>query len=286
MDSKFGRSLVALVLRQNRAAVRMPPLYMTRTFSLFTHLVLVTGVATHAFAAAKAPGTPVPFVKPADAEAQPAKAAGGDVSKAELRGVNKTDLTTLKALNEKYRKAKSITMDVTKDVKIGLVGSERHSAGKLSLASGQLRMELEGSEHTLLVVNKKNVFAVTYPDKALAGAAVQIIKGDVTSQKAKKQAQQSALTNLLGAGGFLKSFKPTGVETQGDVQTYFLSPIGESDMTRAQMKVENGQIRWLRYWDARENETTYSFSNVKFDAKIDAKIFNYTPPANADVMNL
>jgi outer membrane lipoprotein-sorting protein len=288
---------------------------MTRTFNLFKHLVLVAGVAMTACAhgADRPKGTPPPFAKPTEAlpesvqtNAPDTKAAPSAVSgvkskampadakpaapatapKDGLRGSNKTDLAALRALNDKYRKAKSITMDVMKDVKIGLVGSERHSSGKLQLASGQLRMELEGSEHTMLIVNKKNVFAVTYPDKALQGAAISVIKGDVASKKAKKQAQQSALTNLLGPGGFLKSFKPTGVDVAGSVQTYFLSPIGDSDMTRAQMKVENGQIRWLRYWDARENETTYTFSNVVFGAKVDPQIFNYTPPANADVMNL
>ena len=227
---------------------------MTRTFSLFIYLVLALSLARPALA--------------------------------EMRGVNKKDLTALRSLNDKYRKAKSIAMDVSKDVKLGLVGSERHSTGKLLLAKGQLNMELEGSEHTKLVINKKNVFAITFPDKALQGAAVQVIKGDITSKKAKKQSQQSALSNLLGPGGFLKSFNPTGIEVNGEEQTFFLSPIGESDMTRAQLKVAKKEIRELHYWDARDNETIYRFSNTKFDQKIDLKMFNYTPPANADVMDL
>ena len=249
---------------------------MTRTLSLFTHLVLAMGLVSSAFAVGTK-GTPIPFAK----ASEPA-----DASQASVRGVNKKDLASIKTLNDKYRKAKSIAMDVTKDVKLGLVGSERHSTGKLQLAKGQIHMELEGSEHTLLVVNKKNIFVITYPDKALQGAAVQIIKGDIASKKAKKQSQQSALSNLLGPGGFLKSFNPTGVETAGEVKTYFLSPIGESDMTRAQLKVENKEIRELHFWDARDNETSYKFSNTKFDLTIDPKIFNYIPPANADVMNL
>lgn len=284
---------------------------MTRTFSLFTHLVLVTGAALSAHAMpvltlplaismrAKADAalpanvqmkSSTPKDEKAETKTETAKPAdatkSADTGKSEMRGVNKKDLTALKALNEKYRKAKSITMDVTKDVKLGLVGSQRHSTGKLQLATGQLKMELEGSEHTMLIVNKKNVFAITYPDKALQGAAIQVIKGDVTSKKAKKQAQQSALSNLLGPGGFLKSFNPTGVQIGTEDQTYFLSPIGESDMTRAQLKVANGEIRELHYWDARDNETTYKFSNTKFGEKIDSKTFNYVPPANADVMNL
>lgn len=235
---------------------------MIRTLSLFKYLLVLAGVLPAFGATATLPETV-------------------QVSST-MRSVNKTDTASLKALNEKYRSAKSLAMDVTKNVKIGLVGTERKSSGKIEMANGQLHMELEGSEHTLLVVNKKNVFAVVFPDPSLKGAAVQVIKGDVT----KKQKKQNALAGLLGPGGFLKSFKPTGVQQNAADTVYFLSPIGESDMTRAQLKVVNGQIRELHYWDARENETTYSFSNIKFGAKIDASRFNYTPPANADVMTL
>jgi|GEM_PF-1886897 len=259
---------------------------MARTLSLFTHLVVITGAAIFAYATAHADAALPPDVQRKTTEIPKEKPQAANPEKTDMRGVNKKDLASLKALNEKYRKAKSITMDVSKDVKLGLVGSQRHSSGKLQLASGQLKMELEGSEHTMLIVNKKNVFAITYPDKALQGAAIQVIKGDVASKKAKKQAQQSALSNLLGPGGFLKSFNPTGVQTDAGVQTYFLSPIGDSDMTRAQLKVANGEILELHYWDARDNETTYKFSNTKFDQKVDSKTFNYVPPANADVMNL
>lgn len=222
-----------------------------------------------------APAPTVPASRAASAQAADA-----------MRTPNKKDLSQLKTLNEKYRKAKSITMDVTKEVKLGLVGSERKSKGQLELSKGEIRMELDGSEHTLLVVNKKDVFAVTYPDKALKGAATQVIKGTVASSKAKKKSQSSALTNLLGPGGFLKSFKPTGVQQAGAETTYFLSPIGESDMTRAQLKTADNQIKELHYWDARDNETIYQFSNISFDKPIPAKTFDYTPPADADVMNL
>ena len=179
-------------------------------------------------------------------------------------------------------------MDISKEVKLGLIGSQRKSNGKLQISKGQLRMELEGSEHTLLVINKKNVFAVTYPDKTLKGAALQVIKGDVTSKKAKKQSQSSALANLLGPGGFLKSFKATGVQSHDEGLTYFLAPNTDSDMTRAQLKTSKDQkeLRELHYWDNRDNETIYTFQNISFDEKLDPQIFNYTPPANADVMNL
>jgi len=203
-----------------------------------------------------------------------------------MHAVTPDELASLKKLNEKYRTSKSVTMDVVKQVKLGLIGSERKSAGKLFLSKGQLRMELEGTEKTLLIVNKKNIFAVTYPDPQLKGSAIQVIKGETSSKKAQKQ----ALTTLLGSGGFLKSFKPTALQMTDDGdQIYFLQPTNDqNEFTRAQLKVSKSgkEIRELHYWDARDNETILSFANTVFGSKVDAKLFTYSPPADADLMNL
>ncbi len=203
-----------------------------------------------------------------------------------MHSVTAQELASLKAINESYRTAKSVAMDVTKQVKLGLIGSERKSSGKLFLSKGQLRMELEGAEKTLLVVNKKNLYAVTYPDPQLKGAAIQVIKGETASKKARSQ----ALTSLLGSGGFLKSFKATALQVMDDGEKiYFLQPTNnQSEFTRAQFKVsqDGKEIRELHYWDARDNETILILSNIKFGTKIDPKLFTYAPPADADVMNL
>lgn len=278
-----------------------------RTISLFKDLictsvlVFVSTASLSACAATPPKSTPIPIANdPRVGAATPKKAKvvegdGHRHSKAaipspdaaeKINSVSKADLASLKALNERYRTAKSVEMNVDKLLKLGLIGSERKSAGKLYLAKGQLRMELEGSEKTLLVVNKKNLYAVTYPDPTLKGAATQVIKGETSSKKAQSQ----ALTSLLGSGGFLKNFKPTALQAdESGAKTYFLQPTNEqSEFKRAQLVVSSDgkEIRELHYWDARDNETSLKFSNVKFGAALDAKIFNYTPPADADVMNL
>lgn len=204
------------------------------------------------------------------------------------RSVSEGDLKTLKALDQKYQKAQSITMDVDKTLKLGLLGSERKSKGKLHLSRGRVRMELEGDEKTLLVVNKKNLWAVTFPPAEFKDAAVQVIKGDLGNKKAKSKTDTAV--GLLTQGGILKSFKPTGAQANTDGSTiYFLQPLqSQSDFKRAQIAVskDGSMILGLRYWDDRDNETSFEFSDVKFGKKADDQLFTYTPPKNADVMAL
>lgn len=217
--------------------------------------------------------------------ATPAKAVSAPAATG-MKTVSAKEVASLKKLNEKYRTAKSATMDVSKAMKLGLIGGERKSSGKLTIAGGQMRMELEGAEKTLLVVNKKNLFAVTFPPAELKDAAVQVIRGETGNKKAQSQ----VITGLLGSGGFLKNFKPTGLmQTASGENMYFLAPMkAASEFKRAQLLVskDGKEIREFKFWDERENETTFSFSNIVFGKAIDASIFNYTPPANADVMNL
>jgi outer membrane lipoprotein-sorting protein len=125
---------------------------------------------------------------------------------------------------------------------------------------------------------------VDYPSEEFKDAAVQVMKGELSS---KKGAQQS-FVGLLTRGGILKQFSVSGVQASpADGQaTYFLQPVQQSaDFKRAQLTLssEKKQIVELRYWDERDNETRFLFSNTKFDQAVDSKLFKFTPPKNAAV---
>lgn len=240
-----------------------------------------------ASALAQAPEMKAPAHAEAPAEKPAAAAASSKKTEvASMHTAGKADEAKLKSLTSRYRTAKSVTMKVAKTLKLGLLGEERKSAGTMTLSNGQLRLELEGAEKTLLVVNKKNLWAVTFPPPEFKDAVVQVIKADTASTKAKSQ----ALTGLLGAGDLSKSFKATAVQTteKGEAN-YFLSPVKDTaDFKRAQLLVakDGKSIVELKYWDERDNETSFEFTDAKFGKKADPKLFDYTPPANADVMAL
>lgn len=229
----------------------------------------------------------------------PAKPVATDSA---LSPATPAQLKTVKALDEKYQKAPSVEMGVNKLVKLGLLGGERKSAGRLTLSNGRLRMELEGDEKSLLVINKETFWAVTFPDPEFKDAPVQVITGSMGNEKASKSSQKKGqktghktsqsqgMLTLLTQGGFLKFFNATGVQksAEGNV-VYFLEPKKQqTDFRRARLTVsaDGNEIRELRYWDERDNETTMTFKSVVFGKKPGDSVFTYAPPANAEIMKM
>lgn len=196
-----------------------------------------------------------------------------------------SDLKLLKVLDETF-KSKNIEMSVDKVVKIPLLGQERKTHGKLWISSGRVRMTLDGSEKTLLIVNKINIWAVTFPPVEFKDAAIQVIKADAAAKNGKSQ----NLIAVLSRGGFLKFFVASAVQKEpGGSVVFFLNPRREvTEFKRAQVKISNDgkKLLELNYWDDRDNETRFSFSDFKFDKKPDDKMFIYSPPANAEILNL
>ncbi|MES2857362.1 MAG: outer membrane lipoprotein carrier protein LolA [Bdellovibrionota bacterium] len=236
----------------------------------------------------RADGVDAKTKTPAPASAKKSEAGkSAEISLPAFRAVDNAEVANLKKLSERYGSAPSLSMKVNKTLTMGVLGVEKKSSGQLWISSGKLRMELQGAERTLLVVNKTDFFAVTFPDTTEFKTAVpSVVRGKTQSTKAKSQ----ALTSLVAPAGFLKVFKPTGVNVlPSGEKTYFLQPIKDhDDFKRAQVKVsaDGKQINEFRFWDATDNETTMEFSDVAFGGKVDQKIFDYKPPANADVMNL
>jgi outer membrane lipoprotein-sorting protein len=119
-----------------------------------------------------------------------------------------------------------------------------------------------------------------------------VIKGDAGSGKARNQ----NVVGMLTLGGFLKVFNATAVQIMpSGEKKYFLSPrTQQSGFQRAQVTVsaDASRILELKYWDERENETSFEFREVTFGKsqafgkKIEDSLFQYQPPANAEIMTL
>jgi outer membrane lipoprotein-sorting protein len=230
----------------------------------------------------------LPAAKKAPASPESSIAASGG----EMKAATDREIKTLKDLDQKYQGTKPVAMKVSKTLKIGLLGEERTSQGTLWMSKGQLRMELEGDEKSLLVVNKKSLWAVTYPGKEFPDAPVQVIKGDAVNGKTRGQ----SVVGMLTLGGFLKIFNATSVQIMpSGEKKYFLSPRNQqSGFQRAQVTIsaDASRIVELKYWDERENETHFEFRDVTFGKnqafgkKIEDSLFQYQPPANAEIMTL
>ena len=214
------------------------------------------------------------------------RAADRDGAPSEIQAVTKKETKILEDLNKRYKDAKSITMDVQKNLKLGLLGQEKKSTGHIWISSGKLRMELEGTEKTLLIVNKKNLFAVTFPAAEFKDAPTQVIKADMGTKKGRSQ----NLLSILTTGGVLKFFTAPSVQLiPNGEKVFFLQPKSDQvDFKRAQLRTakDGKAITELKYWDVQDNETDLVFSDIKFGTKIPATQFNFVPPEKAEYLTL
>lgn len=200
-----------------------------------------------------------------------------------LRSPTKEDLANLKALDQKYKNSKSISMDLQKILKLEVLNQERKSKGRLLISKGRMRMEIDKPDQSLVVVDKKNIWVVQYPPEELQGAALQVIRASAETKKGRSQ----SFIGLLVRGGITKYFRVLNTMTAKDgLTTYFLQPeAGTVEFARAQVTLDprTQQLKELKYWDELGNETKFLFSKISFDKKIPANKFAYTPPKNADV---
>ncbi len=196
--------------------------------------------------------------------------------------VKPANLDPLKNLDDAFQK-QSMKMKVAQTTK-SMIGTETKHRGTMVISKGRLRMELDGEPKSLLVVNKNNLWAVTYPDEMFKDSKFQVIKANVSTKKGRAKNPLS----VLSQGGFFKFFIASGSqkEANGDF-LFFLSPRSEeTELRRAQVRVspDGKSIRLLKYWDTLENEVQMDFSDVEVVKSVDEKLFDYTPPKNADVL--
>lgn len=211
----------------------------------------------------------------------PAASFAGLPAAAPAKPVVVEKVALLGKLDETLQK-QSMKMLVTKTVKQALLEQERTAQGKAWISKGRLRLELEGAEKSLLVMNKKSLWAVTFPDADFKDAPVSVITGSMESRKGRSQ---SAL-GVLAHGGFLKVFTPTGSKSDAMTVTFELLPKSDqSDFTRAEVKVsgDGSTLLELKYWDGVQNETRFAFSDIKVEKSMDEKLFSYSPPKGANI---
>ena len=204
-----------------------------------------------------------------------------------MRSATKADIDKIRAVDRRYQKAKSVAMDVTKTLKISALNRERVSKGHALTSKGRIRFEIDSPDRSLLVVDGKTAWLVNYPSEEFKGAAVQVVKTEVSSKKAQSQ----AIVGLLAQGQFLKHFTVVGaqVDPSGEGASnivYFLQPVAQLvEFTRAQARLspDGKNLLELRYWDEIGNETDLNFANVRLNAPFSDSSFKYVPPKDADV---
>ena len=204
---------------------------------------------------------------------------------ADIKGASESDLKVIRNLDLKFQTATSISILLDKTVVAGLLKQERKSTGHLYISKGKMRLEIEAPDKSTMVVDGKRVWVTSFPPAEFAKAAPQVLKLKYETKKGRSQ----GVLSLLSEGKFLKHFSVTGVDKGKNQTVYFLQPEQQSvEFKRAQALVsaDGKTLQELRFWDEIDNETRFEFKKTDFNAKLKKELFNYTPPANADITEM
>lgn len=193
--------------------------------------------------------------------------------------------TLLKTVDEKYQSVDSVVMNAKKTTKSGVFDQTEEAAGKLYVQKGKLRLDVQNKEKdkSLVIADGSHLWLVTPPPKEFKNAKTQVLKASLSTSQARSQ----GLLQILTEGGILKYFKITSVSKDGALEVFNLQPNKEAqELKRVRLALDPQEktIVSLKYWDNMDNETAYDFSSVKFNQKVDKKLFQYVPPKNADVV--
>lgn len=204
-------------------------------------------------------------------------------SKTIVNSISKKEMKLLKEVDQKYQNNHGIYLKLKKTIKLGMLGSTKESDGEVWLDKGQMRLEIHKPEASKIIAGTQYLWIESAPPEGFKDSKPQVIKTSLNSDRAKSQ----GLIQLLTKGGVLKYFKVSGVQKENGIVTYFLQPNNQAiEFKRAQIQVSEAkkEIQELRYWDQMDNETSFKFLNSEFNKKIEAKVFAYEPPANAEVL--
>ncbi len=191
------------------------------------------------------------------------------------------DMTSLKAIEKKYQKSKTIQMDVVKKLKIQLLNKEKISEGSIKInKTGNFKLTILKPDHQEVILTPKNVWVIDFPMDPKDKMSV------LKSKKPKKNQSPAVVAFLMGKGELSKNFKIIESKSDGGVLKIKLQAISKTEMVQnLNMNLDKTAqlITWMSFKDALGNETELEFKNIEFDVTFNKKEFDFTPPKNSSV---
>lgn len=188
---------------------------------------------------------------------------------------------------KKYSLHGSIKIDLIKIVKLKLLDRVDESRGVAFLkGKNKIRIEFSEPQKTIAVLSGKKGWVIEYPPKGIDDK-VRVSRFQL--QKTPGQAQL-LMSSLLSGGDLLKNFtvksQKSAQKSESRLTAFQLSP-KKSDQEIKQISIlveeEKSEIAEFSYVDALDNETTFKFLKIDFQAKIENKMFEYSIPKGAEV---
>ena len=193
-----------------------------------------------------------------------------------LASASSTADNLIQKVQARYNDARTLSVNFTE--KYGILGRERApEAGLLTLRKqGKMRWDYTRPQGKVFVSDGKNVFLYTSRDNRVEKVPLK----DTEDMRAP-------LAFLLGRLDMKKEFGSFAVR-EGDAGTW-LEAAAKNDHVpykNVQMLIaEDGSIRSLIVTGRDESLLSFGFANEKINPPVDERLFHFTIPAGAEVVN-
>jgi outer membrane lipoprotein carrier protein len=181
----------------------------------------------------------------------------------------------LERLQKHYQQTKSFSAKFTEEI-TPAGGAGRERAGNVYYRKpGQMRWEFEGQDQETIVSDGKLIYNYQ-PDLN------QVIETPV--EQAFKSSSTAAF--LLGMGDVQRDFDASmPAKPPADGLTHLiLKPKNGNDSFDMGVDPKTLDLKTLRLTDALGDVTNLAFSDLKRDVPLSDKLFAFTPPAGADIV--
>lgn len=188
----------------------------------------------------------------------------------------------LKVLFHQIRSAPFVTLNVEKKTKSELLGTETVSPGVIYISDDKFRWDTEGKEKSRIIYDGKTIWTIQDPPKGFK------VPPQVTKMKLDKKNENQILLKSLFHDKFDSQFKITKATQDKTTWVYKLVPVKKDAMVNdLEIKVSSKkEISEIAYTDEVQNKISVLVNKVSLSKKPDLKLFQYKPPAGAQVTEI
>jgi outer membrane lipoprotein carrier protein len=191
-------------------------------------------------------------------------------------------------LQETYRNAKTVTADIKQEVFQASLARTKSSSGNLAIETpNKIHWEITEPEKSLTVSNGKKIWYYT-PNSGASG------KGQVVEKNSGQIFNQPLFRILTGSADLTNEFtlekeeRIIGIVQGKSVTKLTLKPKKTrswGDMERVVLTVEsNYLISEVLILGSSGNRTKISLQNQQLGTKLSPKLFDFSPPAGAEIL--
>lgn len=195
----------------------------------------------------------------------------------------KENHTELKSVFQKFKNSALVKMDVEKKTKSELLGNETSAPGVIYISQEKFRWDTEGKEKSRIIYDGKTVWTIQDPPKGFK------VPPQVTKMKMNKKSEGQLLLKSLFNDKFDSEFKVTKKTKTSDGMVYNLVPTKKNESLIHELEVRlnsANELKEISYSDEVQNKIQVMINKIVVSKKAEPKLFQYLPPADAQVTEI